>query len=199
MALASCAPSLKFKTHQHKNSSPQQNFLFGSSTVDITPPPGYPMGGFGSQGKVSRGIWTSLQSAAFYFQDASGNQFVLVSCDLWSIPMGLTLKVGELLNAESDKAYHLGTSQIFISATHTHHSHAGFSTSEAYNMLASPLAGFDENLFNIMADKIAQGIKSAIDSRRAVVMARWQHTIEGLIRNRSFDAFDNIPPVDKHR
>ena len=192
----SCSSSLKFKTQAVKPSAPQQSFLFGSSTIDITPPPGYPMGGFGSEGRISRGVWTPLKAAAFYFQDPGGNQFVLVSCDLWSVPLGLSLRVGELLNEEPDKTYHLGTPQILISATHTHHSHGGFSTSEAYNALATPVAGFDENLFNHLALRITQTIKEAIDNRRAAVIARWQHTLEGLIRNRSYDAFNRINPTD---
>src|SRR5690348_14628961 len=69
--------------------APAARFLAGAAKVDITPPPGYPMGGHSIGGRVARGYWTRLYARAFYFQDAAGHRLVLVSCDLFAIPAGL--------------------------------------------------------------------------------------------------------------
>ena len=46
--------------------------------VDITPPPGFPMGGFGSSGKISRGVWTPLKAKANYIRDKDGNALFML-------------------------------------------------------------------------------------------------------------------------
>ena len=68
--------------------------MVGAYEVDITPPPGQSMGGYGNElGSVAKGWWTRLFAKAYYVKDSKGNFFILVSCDLWSISKGLTDKV----------------------------------------------------------------------------------------------------------
>jgi neutral ceramidase len=106
--------------------------------------------------------------------------------------MGLSLHVSELLNREEDPRYHLGAEQILLCATHTHNSQAGFSTSEAYNSLASPISGYDAKMFNFLSKNVSQAIKESIDQRMAAIGAISITNIEGLVRNRSIDAFEKI-------
>ena len=65
---------------------PTQEFRVGAARLDITPMPGYPMGGMAAGGRISRGVWTRLNARAFVFEDDAGNAVALVSCDLWSNP-----------------------------------------------------------------------------------------------------------------
>src|SRR5437660_209323 len=58
--------------------------------VDITPPPGFPTGGHGPAGDIARGYWNRLHARAFYFDLGAGSsKLVLVSCDLFAMPLGL--------------------------------------------------------------------------------------------------------------
>jgi len=164
------------------------SFRAGAAKVDLTPLPGYPMGGHGPAGKVARGYWTRLYARAFYLEDAEGHPLVLVSCDLWSIPGGLGDRVAELIHEDPDCG-HLGREQLVIAATHTHHSPANYSTSAAYNSLAGPKPGFDGVLFELLARRIAEAVTTA---RRQAVEAQMTYSFEavsGMSRNRSFPAF----------
>src|SRR5712672_3387835 len=73
------------------------SFLAGAAKADITPPPGFPMGGHSVAGHRARGYWTRLYARAVYMQDRRGHELVLVACDLWSMPGGLGDRVAELL------------------------------------------------------------------------------------------------------
>ncbi len=52
--------------------SPSGKFQAGAAKNDITPMPGFPMGGFSLAGKVSRGYWTRLYARAIYLEDEGG-------------------------------------------------------------------------------------------------------------------------------
>lgn len=163
-------------------------FRAGAAKVDITPPPGFPMGGFSIIGKTARGYWTRLFARAIYLEDHEADAIVLVVCDLWSIPGGLSDRVAELV-AHEENARHLGRGQIVLAATHTHHSPGNFSTSAMYNQFASPRAGFDGRLFDFLAHRIAAAVAAAARTAEPAT-ARWtQAPVGGVARNRSFDAF----------
>jgi neutral ceramidase len=163
-------------------------FRAGAGKEDITPPPGFPMGGFSIIGRTARGYWTRLFARAIYLEDHEGDAIVLVICDLWSIPGGLSDRVAELV-AREEAGRHLGRGQIVLAATHTHHSPGNFSTSPMYNQFASPRAGFDARLFDFLAHRIAAAIVAAARTAEPA-RARWtQAPVGGVARNRSFDAF----------
>ena len=104
----------------------------GAAAVDITPLPGYPMGGHSIAGRTSRGVWTRLYAKAIYLEDADNHGIVMVSCDLWSIPGGLADRVAQSVQATS-WGKTIGRDQIIIAATHTHQSPGNYSTSGMYN------------------------------------------------------------------
>jgi neutral ceramidase len=192
LVLTSCGSTKYVVIQPNTSKVSKAQIQVGASQVNITPYPGFPMGGYGSGGKISRGKWLDLFVKTTYIQDSRGNRLAIVSCDLWSVPIGLGLKVGEILSKELDDIYHLGSNQILLCATHTHNSQAGFSTSEAYNALASPIAGFDPKMFEFLVDMITESIKEAIDNKKPAVGAISHSNIEGYIRNRSIDAFERI-------
>src|SRR5690242_19185025 len=106
-------------------------FVAGAARIDITPPPGIPLGGHSIGGKISRGYWTRLSARAFYFRDESGQSLALVSCDLFAIPAGLHARVAYLLATE--KHISLPPANLILAATHTHHGPGNYMSSAVYN------------------------------------------------------------------
>jgi neutral ceramidase len=168
--------------------APVGYFSAGAAQEDITPTPGFPMGGHSIAGKISRGYWTRLFARAIYLEDAAGQPLVLVSCDLWSVPAGLGDRVAELI-AEKQELRHIGREQIALAATHTHQSPGNFSSSKAYNGLASPRPGFDPDLFEFLAQRIVTTIQRAFATRHPATMSKNETRLSGFFRNRSYDAF----------
>ncbi len=169
----------------------------GAAEIDITPHPGYPMGGFGGDAQIGRGLWTPLKARALYLKDGNGNPLVMVSCDLWSVPAGLTYRIIELLNQSPEEKYHIGTGQILLSATHTHHSQAAFASSMAYNLLASVEMGFDKNMFDFISQRLVHIVKESIDRAQPAELQYQKTSIAGWVRNRSIEAFRMVDKKDQ--
>ncbi|HJZ69615.1 MAG TPA: neutral/alkaline non-lysosomal ceramidase N-terminal domain-containing protein, partial [Blastocatellia bacterium] len=146
-----CSLKLNVPKYTVPTAQQLQGFVVGRAKVDITPPPGYPMGGHSIAGKVARGYWTHLYTRAFYFQDANRGNLALVSCDLFAIPAGLRAEVARLA---AKNGVPLLPDALILAATHTHHGPGNFMTSELYNGFSSPWPGFDKELFGWLAEKI---------------------------------------------
>lgn len=185
--LASCA-SISGSLPAPAQPVPPGTFQAGAAKADITPMPGYPMGGMAAAGQLSRGVWTRLYARAVVFEDAAGNSMAMVSCDLWAMPAGLADRIAELVSTAYG-APQLGREQIVLAASHTHHSPGNFSSSPLYNMLASKQSGFDRRLFDFLSQRIAGAIGKAWQNRRPVRLLRSEMALGGLARNRSLEAF----------
>ena len=132
--LMGCAANkIQIKIQERVPAKSEEFFTAGVAKVDITPPPGYPMGGFSIAGKFSRGWWTRLYAKSIYLQDRPGNRLVLVSADLWAFPAGLADKICQVIS-EKEPALRLGREEIVFAATHTHHSPGNYSSSSAYTL-----------------------------------------------------------------
>jgi hypothetical protein len=195
--LSSCSQEvIRVNLRSDLQYQPAAFFTAGCSKVDITPSPGYPMGGFGFDGKYPRGFWARLYATSFCFQDTAGHVLILVSCDLWSMPAGLADKVVEQLQmmaGDDPFIKHLGREQIIFSATHTHNSQANYSTSSSYNLLASIGMGFNQEMFHFLVDRISQSIIGAVKNRRPASLRFKQIPLHGISRNRSMEAFEANP------
>jgi len=167
-------------------------FRAGAARVELTPPPGYPMGGFSGIGKVGRGHWTRLYARAVHLQAPDGESLALVACDLWAVPAGLADRVAELMG-EDARTRHLGRDQLVLAATHTHHSPANFSSSPAYNALAAPKPGFDRTLFEHIAERIHHAVATACERSVSATVRFASTDVPMLARNRSFPAFLQNP------
>ena len=163
-------------------------FRVGAAKVDITPMPGYPMGGYAAAGRTSRGVWMRLHARAVCFEDADGHSLAMVSADLWAVPAGFADRVAELVAREYGLR-RLAREQIILAATHTHNGPGNFSSSFVYNELASPQSGFDRKLFEFLAHRIAGAIAEAWTNRRPAVLRYAETPVFGVSRNRSVDAF----------
>lgn len=163
-------------------------FRVGAAGIDITPMPGFPMGGYSAAGRISRGVWMRLRARAVCFEDAAGHALALVSADLWAAPAGFSDRVAELVSRDYG-VRRLGREQIVLAATHTHNGPGNFSSSFAYNELASPQSGFDRKLFEFLAHRIASAVAEAWRNRLPAVLTYGETPVFGLSRNRSLDSF----------
>ncbi|MEX1366081.1 MAG: neutral/alkaline non-lysosomal ceramidase N-terminal domain-containing protein, partial [Nannocystaceae bacterium] len=132
-------------------------WLAGAAEIDITPPPGYAMGGHSLEGAVALGVWTRLRAQAIYLEDARGVPLVLVACDLWAVESGLVDRVAERLS-EHPGLEHIGREHLIVAATHTHHSPGNFSTAPIYSRYAAAEPGHDSALFEALAGRIAAAV-----------------------------------------
>ena len=92
----------------------------GASAVDITPPVGTALDGYGGRTDVSLGVHDPLYARALYLDDGT-TQIALVVCDLIGIGSFLAQRARELIAERPG----ISPSNVMISATHTHAGPAG--------------------------------------------------------------------------
>jgi hypothetical protein len=170
-------------------------FQAGATRVDITPVPGFPMGGHSVGGQIARGVWNPLAARAIFLEDPQGHSLMLVACDLWSLPAGLADRVAELVAADPAGS-HIGRNQIVLAATHTHQSPGNFSSCALYNEFGSVKSGFGLELFNFLASRLAGVIIEAARTKEPARVFFGETTVANLARNRSFPAFARDPECD---
>jgi len=166
--------------------------LAGAAKEDITPPPGFPMGGSGPAGRFGRGYWTRLYARAFYFRDVKGRSLVLVSCDLAAVSGGLQMEVALRLHG---KGVNLTRENLILAATHVHHGPGDFMSYALYNKQGSPGKGWDRDLFRWLAEKIANAVVCAKNNAESVAadvkteLVLREGAVENLLRNRAPEPF----------
>ena len=163
-------------------------WLAGAAEIDLTPPPGYAMGGHSVEGAVALGVWTRLRAQAIYLEDARGVPLVLVACDLWAVEAGLVDRIAERLR-EHPGLEHVGREHLVVAATHTHHSPGSFSSARIYSRFAAPEGGHDPELFEALAGRIAAAVAEAAAARRPARIVRHTAAVPALARNRSVVAW----------
>lgn len=159
----------------------------GAAEVDITPLPGFPLGGHGPMGRISRGYWTRLYARAICLEGDDGRRLALVAADLWAVPAGLGDRVAELLGENGQPP--IAREELVLAATHTHQSPAGFATASVYNDWASSRRGFDERLFGMLATRIADSVAKACGGLSEATISFGAAQLGGLSRNRSLEPF----------
>ena len=73
--------------------------LAGSSTIDITPPVGYPLAGFAARHAVSQGVHDPLQAKALVVDSGAG--VAIVTADLVSFPNRMVREIREKASART--------------------------------------------------------------------------------------------------
>ncbi len=86
----------------------------GRAEIDITPPPGIPMGGY-FYVRVNTGVHDPLHAKALVL-DSDGVKVALVACDLESLPHRFVAAAEDLILRDTG----IAPDQVIISATHTH-------------------------------------------------------------------------------
>ncbi|NVB36273.1 neutral/alkaline non-lysosomal ceramidase N-terminal domain-containing protein [Pseudenhygromyxa sp. WMMC2535] len=164
----------------------------GAAKVDITPLPGVPLGGHSLEGGTGYGLWNRLWARAVYIEDPHGEPLVLVVADLWGIPAGLADDVVEHVRADHDLRQ-LGRAQVLISATHTHHGPANFASDKFYSRAVGPQAGFDPELRDFLARRIAAAIAAAAAASQPAQLRLDSARVPLIARNRSLPPFLENP------
>ncbi len=170
----------------------------GFAKVDITPPPGLGLLGWGPEAKTGAGHRNRLYVRVMVLRDSRGEQLALGVMDLDAVSGVLHREAADRLHDRTNGA--IGADRLILSATHTHSGPGHFLSAWPLNMLGgSPAAsGFDDAFVAWLADRVAEAVTQAL---RALAPARagWAVApIWGETRNRNYAGYrrdTNIPDL----
>ena len=179
--------------------SPSPGFKGGTGQVDITPPPGTSMAGYGSDiGQITRGHFGRLYAKSFYLEDDQGHYVIITACDMWAFPQGLGDRVMRQLLKNDRLPFTVARENVIFSATHTHNGQGNYSTSFGYNEGSSTYTGFDKEQFWFLIDRITLSIEEAVLNKQQAHLKYTSSIVPGLSRNRSIDSWRANPIEDQN-
>lgn len=149
--------------------------LCGAKQIDITPPIGTPMAGYGARLKNSEGIHDSLTAQIIYLNN-SFNEVLLVGLDLVAVDADFVKKVREQIHEKLG----IPTTSILVACTHTHSGPDGYATAfprESQNI--------DETLRQITIEKIAGAARWAKTSSSEATLNFASGLMDGIGLNRN--------------
>lgn len=171
--------------------------LAGVGRADITPPTGYPFGGWVRADRVGRGVHTRLNASAIVLQRGD-RKVALVSLDLFAVTGGL---VKEAAERNADLGF--GERNVLVSASHTHAGPVGFASFSTYNTVApstetittpTSFVDFfdpkppDRQLYSFLVDRLALAIRQAARNLHPAAVGWGQTELRGVTQNRSVEA-----------
>lgn len=167
----------------------------GAVSVDITPPPGMPMGGYSVMANKGQGFRTRIKARVVYLNDGHGQSLAVVQTDLTAASLLLQHEVAQRVAAETG----LTPGDIAITASHSHSAPVNFFDNDFYNKHTSSGQWLEPEFLEFTADRISQGILQAYRERRAAKIATGKKDIYGYNRNRSLDSYvlnDTVSGID---
>ncbi len=186
-SLAACASTQSFHVSQ-----PQSTFQSaggvaeaGAVSVDITPPPGMPMGGYSVMANKGEGFRTRIKARVIYLSDGKGHAMAIVQGDLTAA----SLLAHHMIAAKVAESTGLKPSDIAFTASHTHSSPVNFFDNDFYNKHTSSGQWLEVSYLNLMVNQISDGIIAAYEIRRPAKIATGKKDIYGLNRNRAMTAY----------
>lgn len=188
----------------------------GSAAVDITPPVGTPMWGYGSRSGVlsptawfaqktgattfdtdlyakaflaSEGIHQRLFARAVVLQDADGDRVALTQLDLGSVS-------GALHQAVAERVADVGIARthLLLAPSHTHAGPGALHANPFHWVGFGDV--YDPRVVGALADAIAAAIVAATGELAPAAVAVGRDTIEDATRNRAFEAYLRNPEAD---
>jgi neutral ceramidase len=173
---------------------PAAGLRAGVGEVDITPPAGLSLFGWGPEGRVARGHRGRLRCRSLYVVDRRGESLAWVVCDLSAPSALLHARVAQRLRERIG----LGADRLLLSATHTHAAPAHYFGNRSYSaQLSTQAPGFDENVLGFLVERIASSVASAHQDAQAGGEARlsWHFGAlsSGTTKNRSLEAHCKNP------
>src|SRR5690554_4025227 len=124
LSLSACATTKNIEVQQ-----PAKNVLAvtglveaGAITVDITPPPGMPMGGYSVMANKGEGFRTRLKARIVYPNDGKGHSMALVQTDLTAG----SLLAHHMIAARVAEKTGLNPADIAMTASHSHSAPVNF-------------------------------------------------------------------------
>lgn len=166
----------------------------GAISVDITPPPGMPMGGYSVMANAGKGFRTRLKARVVYLNDGQGQSTALVQTDLTA---GSLLVHHQVVAAVAEKTG-LKASDIVITSSHSHSAPVNHFENDFYNKHMSSGQGLEEEFLEFASQRIANGILEAFENRRPALVATGRKDIYGYNRNRALDAYVLNDNVEKY-
>lgn len=166
----------------------------GAISVDITPPPGMPMGGYSVMANAGKGFRTRLKARIVYLNDGQGQSTALVQTDLTA---GSLLVHHQVVAAVAEKTG-LKASDIVITSSHSHSAPVNHFENDFYNKHMSSGQGLEEEFLEFASQRIANGILGAFENRRPALVATGRKDIYGYNRNRALDAYVLNDNVEKY-
>ena len=157
----------------------------GAVSVDITPPPGMPMGGYSMLANRGQGFRTRLKSRVVYLNDGKGHSVALVQVDLPAASLLLHHKVAEAVAEKTG----LKPGDIAITASHSHSAPANIFDNDFYNKHMSSGEWLETSHLEFLTGQIAQGILQAHENRRPAKVATGCKDIFGYNRNRALASY----------
>ena len=187
VSLCGCAPTMDITVTQPRPESPPATGTpsAGAACVDITPPPGMPMGGYSLLANRGRGFRTRLKARVVYLNDGKGRSVALVQTDLTAASLLLHHKGVEAVAQQTG----LRPGDIAITASHSHSAPANFFENDFYNKHMSSGEWLEVRFLEFAAQRIAGGILQAHSTRRPARIATGRRDIYGYNRNRSIEAY----------
>ena len=129
------------------------SILAGAARVDITPPIGVWLSGFGTRTSPADGVHDPLYAAAVVVE-AGGQKAAIVGCDLIGLDVDLVARVRDLVSRWTGIDGH----HLILNSSHTHSGPA--------TVRRLKIGVMDEDYCDALARKIATAVKLANDSRR---------------------------------
>jgi neutral ceramidase len=161
--------------------------LAGFDLVDITPPPGFGLFGYGPEGKRAVGYRTRLQVRALVLEDGDGQRIAFAVVDLGVMSTLVHRRVAQQVFEATDSA--IGADRLILSATHTHSGPGHYLSAWTLNDFGSGVAGYDPEFVDWLTDGIADAVITAYNGRRPAKAAWAIDTVWGHTRNRSLQAY----------
>ena len=197
LGLAGCGRSLEIAVTQPVVESPPATGTptAGAVSIDITPPPGMPMGGYSLLANKGMGFRTRLKARIVYVNDGKGNAVALVQTDLTAGSLLVHHQVAEAVARRT----HLRPGDIAITASHSHSAPVNFFDNDFYNKHTSSGAGLEPRFLEFVVQRIAEGILEACKTRRPARVATGRKDIYGYNRNRSLSSYvlnENVKDID---
>ncbi len=194
---AGCAHTVEITVTQPQIVSPSAADAptAGAVSIDITPPPGMPMGGYSILANRGVGFRTRLKARIVYLNDGKGSSIALAQTDLTAASLLLHHKVAALVAEKT----HLKPGDIAITASHSHSAPANLFDNDFYNEHTSSGAGLEPRFLEFAAQRVAQGIMEAYENRRPARVATGRKDIYGYNRNRSLSSYvlnENVADSD---
>lgn len=185
VGLLGCSAPLREPASPSAPPVPVAKLSAGLSEVDITPPAGLSLFGYGPEGRVSRGHRGRLRCRSLFVVDRRGESLAWSVCDLGAISALLRARVArELLPIG------LGADRLLLSASHTHAGPAHYFSNRAYSgRFSSEDPGFDAQVLSWLSERIASSIRAAradaLSGAEAQLSWHFGELSQGATKNRS--------------
>jgi neutral ceramidase len=147
------------------------DLLAGATTVDITPPVGVMMDGYGDRTTPSQGVHDEL-TARILVLEQGDQSAAIVSCDLLGMHPWI---VSEVRRRAAD-AHSISPDGVIIAATHDHAAPVG--------LRAGLFATLNEDAAETLVAKLADAIAIAWDGRRSARMSVAATNVDTISLNR---------------